>query len=121
MIKKNMRSLYIYITKNLNIYHDKWVKIDINNDSNAELIEKFRTIIFKIHQTIIQSKKYYTFKIIDSDNKSFENNIKKFENDLNHASMSTHNLIQDVKYFNFNVDNLILFSNIHDNLKFFHY
>ena len=33
--------------------------------------------------------------------------------------MSTHNLIQDVKYFNFNIDNLILFFYIYDNFKFF--
>ena len=93
MIKKNMKSFYVYVTKNLNICHNKWIKININDDSDTELTEKFRTIIFKIHQIIIWSKKYYTFKIIDSDNKNFKNNIKKSENDLNHISILTHNLI----------------------------
>ena len=76
-------------------------------------------IIFKIHQTAIQSKKYCIFKTIDSDDERFEDNTEKIEKDLDHASMSTHNLIQDVKYFNFNVDNLILFLNTYDSLKFF--
>ena len=33
--------------------------------------------------------------------------------------MLIHNLIQDIKYLNFNIDNLILFFNTHDNLKLF--
>ena len=93
----------------------------ISNYSDAESIEKLRIIIFKIHQTVIQNKKYYIFKIIDFDDKNFENNTKKFENNLNHVNMLIHNLIQNVKYFNFNVDNLVLFFYIHDSLKLFYH
>ena len=109
----------IYITENLNIHHNKWVKIGINNYSNAKSIEKLRIIIFKIHQTTIWNEKYCTLKIIDFNDKNFEDNTKKFENNLNHASMLIHNLIQDVKYLNLNVNNLILFFYTHDSLKLF--
>ena len=42
----------------------------------------------------IWNKKYHIFKIINFDNENFENNTKKTENDLNHANILIHNLIQ---------------------------
>ena len=76
-------------------------------------------IISKIHQTTIQNKKYFTFKTIDSDSKNFENNTEKSKKNLDYTSMSTHNLIQNIKYLNLNVDNFVLFLNIHDSFKLF--
>ena len=116
MIKKDMRSLYIYATENVNIRHDTWAKIGVSDDTDAEPTEKLRTIISKTHQTAIWSKKYHTLKIINSDNKSFEDNAEKSEKNLYHANILTHSLIQDAEYLNFYVDNLILFLYTRDTL-----
>ncbi len=119
MIKKDMRSFYVYATKNLNIRHDRWAKIGVSNDSDAEPTEKLRTIISKIHQTAIRSEKYPTLKAIDSDGESFEGNTEESGKDLDHASMPTHSLTQGVEYLNLNVDNPVLFPNTHGSLKLF--
>ena len=114
--KKDMRSLYIYATENVNIRHDTWAKIGVSDDTEAEPTEKLRTIISKTHQTAIWSEEYRTLKTIDPDGESFEDNTEESGKDLYHANMPTHSLIQGAEYLNLYVDNLILFLYTRDTL-----
>jgi hypothetical protein len=64
MTKKDVRSLYVYATENLNIRHDRWAKVGVSDDTDAEPTEKLRTIISKVHQTAIRSEEYRTLTLV---------------------------------------------------------